>query len=198
MNSPTAIPSRQRGIVLIASLLLLVVVTIMALSMFRGYGIQEKIAGNVREKNRALLAAESAEQYAEWWLANNTTSLPADGTCTALLNANIGQGQICNTPPTSVVTTPWPTGTGQGVGVTYTPPGMNVNTTASAGSFYYAPTFYITDLGVAGSASSAVPNASNPRVYQIDAYGYGGTPNAVAVVESTYAIGTESKQLDLP
>ncbi len=32
--------------------LLLVVVTIIALSMFRSFGIQEKIAGNMREKQR--------------------------------------------------------------------------------------------------------------------------------------------------
>ena len=35
----------QRGVVLVSSLLLLLVVTIMALSMFRSFGIQEKVAG---------------------------------------------------------------------------------------------------------------------------------------------------------
>ena len=38
--------------------------------MFRSFGMQEKIAGNMREKQRALQAAVSAEQYAEWWLSN--------------------------------------------------------------------------------------------------------------------------------
>ena len=63
--------------VLISSLLLLIVVTIIALSMFRSFGIQEKIAGNTREKQRALPAAVSAQQFAEWWLSNNgATSAP--------------------------------------------------------------------------------------------------------------------------
>ena len=61
----------QRGVVLVSSLLLLIVVTIIALSMFRSFGIQEKIAGNVREKQRALQAAESAQVYAEVWLTGN-------------------------------------------------------------------------------------------------------------------------------
>jgi len=65
-------PRSQRGVVLISSLLLLLVVTIMALSMFRSFGMQEKIAGNVREKQRALQSANSAQQYAEWWLANQS------------------------------------------------------------------------------------------------------------------------------
>ena len=44
--------------------------------MFRSFGTQEKIAGNLREKERALHAAESAQQYGEWWLlqANNTAT----------------------------------------------------------------------------------------------------------------------------
>src|SRR5579864_7550374 len=66
------VPPNQAGMVLISSLLLLLVVTIMALSMFRSFGMQEKIAGNVREKQRALQAANSAQQYAEWWLANQS------------------------------------------------------------------------------------------------------------------------------
>ena len=45
---------KEGGIVLISSLLLLLIVTVMALSMFRSFGVQEKIAGNMREKQRAL------------------------------------------------------------------------------------------------------------------------------------------------
>ncbi len=44
---------RQGGMVLISSLLLLLVVTILALAMFRTMGLAEKISGNVREKQRA-------------------------------------------------------------------------------------------------------------------------------------------------
>ena len=58
----------EQGMVLVSSMLLLLIITILAVSMFRSFGTQEKIAGNVREKERALHAAESAEQYAEWWI----------------------------------------------------------------------------------------------------------------------------------
>jgi len=55
----------ERGMALITGLLMLLVVTIIGLSMFRSYGMQEKIAGNTREKDRALNAAISAQQFAE-------------------------------------------------------------------------------------------------------------------------------------
>ena len=43
------LPARQGGLVLVSSLLLLLVVTILAVAIFRSFGIEEKIAGNQRE-----------------------------------------------------------------------------------------------------------------------------------------------------
>jgi type IV pilus assembly protein PilX len=163
-------------------MLLLLVVTILAVSMFHSFGTQEKIAGNVREKQRALNAAISAQQYAEWWLSNSGTT-PPSGKCIAVVNSNVGQ--VCTNFPADFTAVPWKIG-GVPVGVTYTPftankinnVANNVNQVASAGSYYAAPVFYITDLGKTGAS----------ELYQIDAVGYGGTPNAVAVVESMYLV----------
>ena len=183
-------PTAQRGIVLVSSLLLLLVVTIIALSMFRSFGIQEKIAGNMREKQRAVQAAMSAQQYAEWWLSNNgATSAPVPCT-TPLLNANLSQGQICSNKLPTVVTdvtqVPWG-GTAAPIGVTYTPTGMQFTTNTILNPLYYAkPTFYISDMG-----ASFDPNIPG-EIYQVDAVGYGGNANTVAVVESTYAVYTSS------
>jgi type IV pilus assembly protein PilX len=180
----------QRGVVLVSSLLLLLVVTIMALSMFRSFGIQEKVAGNMREKQRALQAAESAQQYAEVWLISNAaTNAPV--VCAAQLSANAAQGQICSnklwlTVP-SVTTLPWQIA-GANVGVTYLPPTMNVGTASASNTNAYssAPVFYISDAG-----ASADPNVPG-EVFQIDAAGFGGNANTVAVVESTYAVYSSS------
>jgi len=189
--------SAQRGVVLVSSLLLLIVVTIIALSMFRSFGMQEKIAGNMREKQRALQAAESAEVYAEVWLQNNASG--SSIICSGMLNANIGEGQICanqlNDPSLGVdVTSPPYVLGGNPTGVTFLPTGisqMAISTSTSVGSggnptYYGKPTFYISDLGV--SVDPTTPG----EVYQVDAYGYGGNANTVAVVESTYVVYTSS------
>jgi type IV pilus assembly protein PilX len=188
----------QRGVVLVSSLLLLIVVTIIALSMFRSFGIQEKIAGNMREKQRALQAAESAEVYAEVWLQNNGGSgLTPSVNCSALLNGNIGEGQICANvlslvPGMDVTSVPWLIANNP-VGVTFFPTSMPIGATTAysaptaAGPNYFGkPTFYISDLGP--SIDATVPG----EIYQIDAFGYGGSQNTVAVVESTYAVYTSS------
>jgi len=76
MSACAASPGLERGIALVTSLLLLLIITILALSMFRSFGSLEKIAGNLREKDRALHAAESAQQYAEWWLTQPPVPSP--------------------------------------------------------------------------------------------------------------------------
>jgi len=178
----------QKGIALITSLLLLLVVTILAVAMFRGYGIQGKIAGNVREKERALHAAESAQQYAEWWLTQSNNSATPPTTCAATLDANLGQGQICSNVLSTAVQPgkitsllPWQDSSGNQLGVTYLPLDMTASASSPAqNSYYKKPTFYISDLGVSADAQG--------EIYQIDAVGYGANPSSVAVVESTFAV----------
>ena len=183
---------RQRGVVMVASLLLLLVVTIMALSMFRSFGMQEKIAGNMREKQRALQAAETAQEFAEQWLITNGNSTTAPVACSSLLNANIGQGQICsNKLPTvvaNVASVPWQIANAN-VGVLYVPPGMNVGTASVSNvnaTYSSAPSFYISDAGA--SADANVPG----EIFKIDAVGYGANGNTAAVVESTFAVYASS------
>jgi type IV pilus assembly protein PilX len=175
----------QRGMALITALLLLIVVTIMALSMFRSYGIQERIAGNTRDKQRAINAAESAQQYAEYWLTS--AAAPAPAVCVGPVPDSVGQ--VCSNPLVNPHILPWASQVnytqftadgGNGVTNTVTAAGVN----ASQGTYFSAPAFYITDLG---------PNASG-EVYQIDAVGYGGTQNTVAVVESTYLVTSGTAQ----
>ena len=104
-------PFAQRGIALITGLLLLLVVTLVAVAMFHGFGDQEQIAGNTREKQRAINAAVSAQNYAEWFLAQGI--IPATISCTTTVPSSTVQ--ICNNPPTDFTVTPWT------VGNTFTP-----------------------------------------------------------------------------
>jgi type IV pilus assembly protein PilX len=178
---------------LITSLLLLLVVTIIAISMFRSFGTQEKIAGNTREKQRALNAAVSAQQYAEWFLVSGNA--PGTTSCTAPVSAS--PGQVCNAwinAQNDYTILPWniyvtysqfTTNEGNGVvnyvGAIPTVTGTGTNTVMS---YYQSPAFYITDLGKQSGGAG--------EVYQVDAVGYGGTANSVAVVESTYLVTTNT------
>jgi type IV pilus assembly protein PilX len=198
----------QTGIVLVSSLLLLLVVTIMALSIFRSFGLQERIAGNTRDKQRALQVAESVQQYAELWIANSSgapvavatgIASSADFVCAAATGTTASSmptvPQIClNTLASlgaTVTNAPWVSG-GQYIGTQYTPPGMGVvggatGTVTNDIVYYNQPAFYITDLGA--PAGSLVAGAgSKGEVYKIDSYGSGVSATTIAVVESTVVI----------
>ncbi|MDE1922260.1 MAG: pilus assembly protein PilX [Gammaproteobacteria bacterium] len=178
MNEPRHAHS-QRGMVLITSLLLLIVVTILALGMFRSFGLDEKIAGNVRDKALALHAAESAEQYAEWWLQSGTA--PSATNCTAVVASN--PGQVCTNALSNPTVLPW------AAGVTYTPNALGLSNPSTQAQ--QAPMFYIRDLGTPSFSTGLTG-----ELYQIDAVGFGGSANTTAVVESTYLVqsgsGTQS------
>jgi type IV pilus assembly protein PilX len=173
--------------VLVTTLLLLVVVTILAVSLFRSYGLDEKIAGNLREKHRAVSAAETAEEYAEWWLAagNGTTGV----TCTSPVP--MSAITVCSNALTTPTQLPWASGT------TYQPSlptlmPLNGGLGGGQNTYVAPPVFYITYLGPwpAGNAQGTV--------YQIDAVGYAGSPDTAAVVESTYLVKTQSSCVTCP
>jgi type IV pilus assembly protein PilX len=191
-------PRRQRGVILVTAMLLLIVVTIMALSMFRGYGAQERLAGNTRDKQRALAAAISAQQYAEFQLASGAAPLP--GVCPAGILPN-GM-QVCLPPPApaplpNFATLPWLTGVTYSVFTSNAINGVSnvISATGTAdnaalgqsASYVQAPQFNVIDLGP--NAPGALPAG---EVYQVDAVGFGGTSNTVAVVESTFVIGSNT------
>jgi type IV pilus assembly protein PilX len=176
--------------VLITTILLLVVVTLLALAMLRGVGLETRIAGNVMDKQRALQAATSSEDYAEMWLVNNVggSSLTV---CSASTFTSTASLEICSntlatsTDALSAAVVPWDIGgTGNPIGYDYNPASGSGNLFTTGGgpnSYAAAPTVYIADLGSDASYANAVD-------YQVDAWSYGGSTGTIAVVESTYQI----------
>ena len=192
---------RQSGVVLVMSLLLLLVITLLALSMFRSVGVQELIAGSLREKDRALQSATSAQQYAEYWLVSGNNVNNTIACSQGLLNANSGDGYVCTNQLLPLLTSlgisgpsvvPWGGNTtSTEIGIQYTPPNMSatsVTATFGANQYFEPPRFYIALLGNA-------PGGVQGQIYQIDAWAYGGDPNTVVVVESTYLVTTNITDL---
>lgn len=64
-------PRTQHGAVLIMGLIMLLLMTIVGLAAIRGSGLQETMAGNMRERNMAFQAAEAALRMGEAQVENN-------------------------------------------------------------------------------------------------------------------------------
>ncbi|WP_213952711.1 PilX N-terminal domain-containing pilus assembly protein [Variovorax sp. dw_954] len=188
---PSTGPRAQRGVALLTSLLILVIVSLVAVSMYRSFGTQESIAGNTLEKQRSLSAAESAVRYGEWWLGQGNAG--AGGACSGTVDGTVQANmRICSGTNSKLVnpgTLPWTSS------ITYKPPQMPVNTagnvnsqssSGTVGDVNYAksPALHIALLGYSADGKSVL--------YQITGVGYGGRDTTVSVVQSVYAAYTSS------
>lgn len=183
-SAPKTRIQKEGGFVLIASLLMLIVMTLLAVSMYHSFNEQENIASNTKEKGRAFQIAQSTLQYAEYVLEHDGPGLPAASNCpstTALDSITICSNAVNIVTPTSASN---PMKLGNGMSYTSMAPAITISTTGGNQTYYAPPQFYLEYLG-------AAPNAGG-QIYQVTALGYGSTPNAVAVVQSTYRLSSNT------
>lgn len=190
------------GYILVVSLVVMLLMAIIALSLLGSNTIQELIAGNLSDKTRAQQAANSALINAEQWLtaysgnptmsyagANNTyggaghLGIAGEGCATsATAGTTSTLPMICNAAsPLSGTLNPnnlaLPIGNSAAIGVIYSPSNMTISTSGGINTYYQYPRYYIQYV-------SQVQN--NGVLYKITAAGYGGSQNAVAIVQAYY------------
>jgi len=192
IRSGDARPARpERGIVLPTAMIILLVVSILAVSMLRSFGNLERIADDTRDKQRAFNAAQNALQYGEWWLTQGNAT--AGAACAQAFDADVKppKAQICTNALISTASTPtqaqvsvvpWRTSGDVEFGNYFTPPGMSgkVSSTGGADTYSVRPRFYATSLGI--------DSAATHQLYQVSAMAQGGSPDAVAVVQSVFGV----------
>lgn len=162
-----------RGFALVSALLLLLVITLLGVSLFLGVGLEQKAAGNSLDKDRALELAQSAVVAAESWLADSTKT-PVPQACSGATTST-DAFVLCAFPPaTPDDPTTWD-------GTTPLSLVQNVSQSGGINSYWQAPEVRITLLGNATMGPG--------RLYQIDAYAYGGDSNTLAAVETVYYVG---------
>lgn len=178
---------KQKGFVLIVSLIFLLIMTMLALSMFSGITMDETMSGNFREKARSRDAAQTALNSAENWLSNSsnvytgnwiTSSTGCTGT---LASPCIGVGITSPTNLTNPAS--WTTF------YNYTPSGMSVNAAGGAGTYAGNTQYYIEYLG-------ASPTVQNAALYQVTAAAVGGNTTATTVLQAVYQVTSASRSID--
>lgn len=80
---------REKGSALIVGLILLLVITLLAITGMRNTIMQERMAGNMYDRNLAFQASEGALRAGEQWLeTNNLTTLEGADPLVALVASN--------------------------------------------------------------------------------------------------------------
>lgn len=162
---PSSPPSRQRGAILIISLVVLLVMTIIGVTAMQGTVLEEKMAGGLRDKSIAFQAAEAALRDAE--NALSAAVLPTFGS------------------------NGWHTWTGGSIWRTldWSDDNLTADYSGPTLSNVAAVPRYIVEetLPVAGSGGSLEAGLTQSiDYYRITARGVGGSSNAVVMLQSYF------------
>lgn len=176
-------PPHQRGVALIMALVFLLLLTILGIGALNTTSLEEKMANNVKDRNLAFQAAESALIVAENWIytqigkpvfPNNSAGLYTPVTSDTVATPN---WDSVNWSSSNVVTYP-------------STPGQTIS--GSLGKISTQPKYIIEDMGeIPESGGSVVTStsykSSGTTVLRITARGTGGTDIAQVMLQSTYA-----------
>lgn len=144
----------ERGSALIVGLVFLLVMTIIGVTAMQGTSLQERMAGNLRDRTLAFQATEAALRAGETWLL-----VPA--------NETAAQGHADLAAPQN-----WNGGGSHG-----TAAGFIADALHSAD-----PVFHISPPRLVRVGASLPPEFR--RVYEVTARGVGGSDTAVVVIQS--------------
>jgi type IV pilus assembly protein PilX len=186
MKKKTVSGKSQSGVVLVVSLIMLMLLTLIGINAMQSSGLEEKMAGNMRDRSLAFQAAESALKMGEAATGTKPTItcpgapvgyyIPKDSNC---------DGTISTAEAATGVEV-WNTINWGGTNSIEYPGAVNVLGTLSA-----KPRYIIEQLS-SGSGSGPIelgtPDESGSGgTYRITARGTGGTANAVVILQSVYS-----------
>ncbi len=160
----------QSGAVLIISLIMLLLLTLIATTGMQTSSLEEKMAGNIRDKNLAFQAAESALKAAESSLST-LPSFSAAGTN--------GFYSLTSTIPTATAVLAdsfW----------TANPVATSAVTGTALGNSIVTPVYIIQDTGMVADCPGAGTGTLGCKYYRITVRATGGSTNAVVILQSIY------------
>ena len=160
----------QSGAVLIISLIMLLLLTLIATTGMQTSSLEEKMAGNIRDKNLAFQAAESALKAAESSLST-LPSFSAAGTNGFYLSTS--------TIPTATAVLAdsfW----------TANPVATSAVTGTALGNSIVTPVYIIQDTDMVADCPGAGTGTWGCKYYRITVRATGGSTNAVVILQSIY------------
>lgn len=161
---------KQNGLALIVSLIMLLLMTLLAVSSMRTTILEEKMAGNYKDRNTAFQAAEAGIRAGEGYLRTTMVLPTFDGSTAGLYQPA--------TPPNMAV---WQT-------VDWTDIVNEVVAYVGLSEVAEQPNYIIEELQPVAEPGGTleVGTALENRFYRVTSQAVGGTETAVVMLQSTY------------
>jgi type IV pilus assembly protein PilX len=170
----------QRGMALVMALVFLVLLTLLGITAMSTSSLEEKMAGNSKDRGLAFQAAESALLHGENWIANQV-NLPIFDPSDLTDGLHL---------PSTTATPVWTDAGGTNVWA-----GNDIMTFSGLTKVWAQPKVIVENLGPLRdpNESLGMPGAGSPtshgatNAFRVTARGVGGTAFASVMVQSVYA-----------
>ncbi len=176
----------QQGVVLVVGLIMLVVMTLLAVTSMQSSSLQELMSNNTKDKMTAFEAAESAVRAAENFLS------------TGVINLNAFDNDKSDGLMTNLYDEPWREIDWGTESVEVTDVVISDGTESTKGGVRSAPRYMIQHIGPVNTDedeslninSSYQGNAAETQVemFRITARGTGGSDNTEVILEAMYGV----------
>jgi type IV pilus assembly protein PilX len=169
-------------VALVMALVFLLLLTIIGIGALNTTSLEEKMANNVKDRNLAFQAAESALVLGEYWLNNRLSKPDPMDNSIGLYEPSTGATPVWNSVDwsgTSVVTFPnTPDASGSGT----------LEKISAQPRYIIERVDEASNLGIGNTGGSVAwkPGGEPMTMYRITARGTGGTNAAIVMVQSTF------------
>lgn len=182
----------QRGMVLVVSVIMLVIVGLLGVYAMKGLGLGESAAGNIQDKQRAFQVAESTLRYGEWWLARRALTVSRSdppSNCDDVANGNdLTRMRACK-QPIDAAALPWSGYTIYSPNRMVVAAGGGLAAQAAVNgdiNYFAAAQLHIADMGT---------GPYRARIFQVSAMGFGGHASTLSIVQSSFSFRFNSIDL---
>ena len=185
-------PPREQGVVLAIGLIILVVMTLIGVTAMTTTSLENKMAGNLKDWDLALQAAEAGLRDAE-------TDIATTGRVSGLTNAVVGCGAVtgteqdgqCISAPSATTdiwqTIDWTVGAAPTYYVQYGAKTSAAGYTTTEG-YAALPRYIIEPVQDVGKPGDPLGFPHKIRTFRVTAVGYGGSTQASVMLQSTYVL----------
>ena len=171
---------KHKGFVLFVVMIFLLIMSMLGIAMFGGFISDQKNASNLREKQRAIEAAETAMDGMQYWVQRADFIYPGTwnvGVACSATTTQVGTTPVvCNTPLANPATLPWAPYSN-----TYQPSAMSVNAAGGANTYATTTNTYIEFMGTTSTNPSTA-------LYRITTTAQGGNATAASVLQTVYQV----------
>ncbi|TVO57337.1 pilus assembly PilX family protein [Denitromonas halophila] len=179
-NYSNKVRAKQSGSALIVGLILLLVMTMLGLTAMQTTSLEEKMSGNMRDRDLAAQAAEMALRAGENEALTALGSLSSNGAFAFPANPAPDESLAANW--TAANTRGWPDGNNLETMTSYTAP---LSPAVSYPSFAEAPDYWIEERPGVFSSPSLEVRPADVRIFDITARSTGASGTSTVILRST-------------